>query len=100
MLKSAEIIEILINYATEIIDLATELQYILIERYGIQWGDNDSKQKSILQQEMPILPICGGKEERTQTTQGENGASISVQKLYVPVFRLPKYNAGTETENK
>lgn len=100
MLKSAEIVEILINYATEIIDLATELQYILIERYGIQWGDNDSQQTCLLQQEMPILPICGGEEKRTQTAQGENGAGISVQKLYVPVFRLPKYNAGAETENK
>lgn len=99
LLKSAEIIEILINYAEELIDLATELQYILVERYGIQWGDNDSKQKSILQQEMPILPICGGKEERTQNSPQETNTSLSVQKVYVPVFRLSANNTSTTAAN-
>lgn len=98
-MKSAEIAEILINYAEEIIDLATELQYLLVERYGIEWGDSNSEQACILQQKMPILPVHRGKEKRTQETPQEVGANISMQKLYVPVFRLQANNSGTDTKN-
>lgn len=98
-MKSAEIAEILINYAEEIIDLATELQYLLVERYGIERGDINSEQTGILQQKMPILPICGCEEERTPQPQEKMGTNISMQKLYVPVFRLPATNGGTDTKN-
>ena len=99
MLKSAEIAEILINYAEEIIDLATELQYLLVERYGIERGDFDSKQTSLLQQDLSLLSFCGSKKERTQETTQEVGASLPVQKMYVPVFRLPKINTSSDEKN-
>lgn len=98
-MKSAEIAEILINYAEEIIDLATELQYLLVERYGIEWGDNNSEQARVLQQKMPLLPVCRGAEERTQEPQEKMGTNISMQKLYVPVFRLSQNNGGTNATN-
>lgn len=98
-MKSAEIAEILINYAEEIIDLATELQYLLVERYGIEWGDSNSEQARILQQKMPLLPIHRGAEERTQEPQEKMGTNISMQKLYVPVFRLSATNGGTDKKN-
>ena len=100
MIKSAEIAEILINYAEQIIDYATELQYLLVERYGIERGDNDSQQASILQQEMPLLPVCGGAEKRTQELPQEMGTNLSVQKMYVPVFRLSANNGGTTAQNQ
>lgn len=99
ILKSAEIAEILINYAEEIIDLSTELQYLLVERYGIERGDNDSKQARILQQEVSILPVCRSKEERTQNTQTQTSTSLSVQKMYVPVFRLSASDTSTTEKN-
>lgn len=98
-MKSAEIAEILINYAEEIIDLATELQYLLVERYGIEWGDNNSEPTGILCQKMSVLPVHRGEEERTPQPPKEVGANISMQKLYVPVFRLQANNGGTNATN-
>lgn len=98
-MKSAEIAEILINYAEEIIDLATELQYLLVERYGIEWGDNNSEQTGILQQKMPILPVCGSTKERAPEPPEKMGTNISMQKLYVPVFRLQTNNGGSNATN-
>lgn len=98
-MKSAEIAEILINYAEEIIDLATELQYLLVERYGIEWGDNNTKQEGILREKMSVLPVHRGEEKRTPQSSQEMGASVSMQKLYVPVFRLQANNGGTNATN-
>lgn len=100
MIKSAEIAEILINYAEQIIDYATELQYLLVERYGIERGDNDSKQTSILQQDLSLLSIQGSAEERTQELQKKVDSSLPVQKMYVPVFRLSAPNASATAKNQ
>lgn len=78
-----ETAEIMINYAETIIDLATELQYLLVEQEGVK----QDKQSNSLE-EVPKLRICGSDKERAQISEREMGADVSVQKLYVPVFRL------------
>lgn len=85
-----ETAEIMINYAENIIDLATELQYLLIEQEGVK----QDKQSNSLK-EVPELRICGSEKERAQIFEKEMGANISVQKLYVPVFKLSTKNVRT-----
>lgn len=100
--KPLEIVEILINYAEEIIDIATELQYLLIERLAIKNDKRDdinSKQESILSENVSVLQKRGGAEKWTQNKQEEESASISMQKLYVPVFRLSAHNEETKNKN-
>lgn len=100
--KTLEIVEILINYAEEIIDIATELQYLLIERLAIKNDKRDdinSKQESILSENVSVLQKRGGAEKWTQNKQEEESASISMQKLYVPVFRLSAHNEETKNKN-
>lgn len=82
-----ETAEIMINYAENIIDLATELQYLLIEQEGVK----QDKQSYTLEK-VPELRSRGGGKERTQTLEGEMGASVDVQKLYLPVYRLSTKN--------
>lgn len=85
-----ETAEIMINYAETIIDLATELQYLLVEQEGVK----QDKQSNSLE-EVPELRKCGSNKERTQISQTKMGSSISMQKLYVPVFRLSTKNVRT-----
>lgn len=100
LIKSAEIAEILINYAEQIIDYATELQYLLVERYGIERGDNNSKQTNILQQDLSLLSIQGSAKERTQELPKKVDSSLPVQKMYVPVFRLSAPNESATAKNQ
>lgn len=83
--------EIMINYAETIIDLATELQYLLIEQEGVK----QDKQSNSLE-EMPKLRKCRSDKERAQVPQTQMDSSISMQKLYVPVFRLSTKNIRTD----
>lgn len=85
-----ETAEIMINYAETIIDLATELQYLLVEREGVK---QDKESNSL--EEVPELRTRGSSKERTQTPAGEMGASVDVQKLYIPVYRLSAKNVRT-----
>ena len=85
-----ETAEIMINYAETIIDLATELQYLLIEQEGVK----QDKQSYTLEK-VPELWECGSNKERTQTPKGEMGASVDVQKVYLPVYRLSTKNVRT-----
>lgn len=78
-----ETAEIMINYAETIIDLATELQYLLVEHEGVK----QDKQVNT-PQKMSELRSHRGKKERTQKAEGEVDTDVSVQKLYVPIFRL------------
>ena len=87
LINCVETAEIMINYAETIIDLATELQYLLIE----QEGAKQDKQSYTLEK-VPELRLCGSDKERTQTPAGEMGASVDVQKLYIPVYRLSAKN--------
>lgn len=82
-----ETAEIMINYAETIIDLATELQYLLVEKEGVK----QDKESNTLA-EMPELRICGCCQKRTQTPKREMGASVDVQKVYLPVYRLSTQN--------
>lgn len=90
-----ETAEIMINYAETIIDLATELQYLLIEREGVK----QDKQGYTLE-EMSELRKCGGDKKRSQNAQGEMDSNVQVQKLYVPVFRLSEKNVRTDESAK
>lgn len=85
-----ETAEIMINYAETIIDLATELQYLIVEQEGVK----QDKQR-YTPEKMPELRECRCDKKRTQTTQGEMDSSVQVQKLYVPVFRLSEKNVCT-----
>lgn len=82
--------ELLINYSQELIDLATELQYLLIEEQGVREDKKGNSSK-----EMPVLRLCRCNEERTQEIKGEMGASVEVQKMYLPVFKLSAKNTCT-----
>lgn len=79
--------EIMINYAETIIDLATELQYLLIEQEGVK-----QDKQSHTPEKMSELRLHRGKEERSQISEEEVGTSVDVQKLYLPVFRLSTKN--------
>lgn len=85
-----ETAEIMINYAETIIDLATELQYLLIEQEGVK---QDKQSYSL--EKVSELRECGSKKERTQTLKGEMGSSVDVQKVYLPVYRLSTKNVRT-----
>lgn len=82
-----ETAEIMINYAETIIDLATELQYLLVEYEAVK---EDKESNSL--EEVPELRSRRGSKERTQTLEGEMGASVDVQKVYLPVYRLSAKN--------
>lgn len=86
-----ETAEIMINYAETIIDLATELQYLLVEQEGVKID----KQSNSLE-EVPELRECGCDKKRTPFTEGEMDSSVQVQKLYVPVFRLSAKNVSAD----
>ena len=92
-----ETAEIMINYAESIIDLATELQYLLVEQEGVK---QDKQSYSL--EKVPELRLCGSDKERAQISTGEMEASVEVQKLYVPVFRLSQKNvcADKSVENE
>lgn len=92
-----ETAEIMINYAETIIDLATELQYLLVEQEAVK---EDKESNSF--EEVPELRTRGCGKERTQTFEGEMGASVDVQKLYIPVYRLSQKNVCPDesVENK
>ena len=90
-----ETAEIMINYAETIIDLATELQYLLIEREGVK---QDKQSYSL--EEVSKLRICGSDKERTQISKREMDSSVEVQKLYVPVFRLSQKDVCTNEGTK
>lgn len=79
--------EIMINYAETIIDLATELQYLLVEYEAVK---KDKESYSF--EEVSELRPCGCSKERTPTLEGEMGASVDVQKVYLPVYRLSAKN--------
>lgn len=85
----------MINYAETIIDLATELQYLLVEQEGVK----QDKQVNT-PQKMSELRAHRCDEERTQKVEGEVDTNISVQKLYVPVFRLSQTNVRTNESHK
>lgn len=85
-----ETAEIMINYAETIIDLATELQYLLVEQEGVK----QDKQSCTLEK-VSKLRVCGSDKERAPISTGEMEASVEVQKLYVPVFRLSQKNVCT-----
>lgn len=85
-----ETAEIMINYAETIIDLATELQYLLVEQEGVK----QDKQNNSLEK-VSELRECGSNKERAQTSTGEMETSVEVQKLYVPVYRLSTKNVST-----
>lgn len=82
-----ETAEIMINYAETIIDLATELQYLLVEQEAVK----EDKQSNPFEK-MPELRTRGSGKERTQIFEKELGTSVDVQKLYVPVYRLSQKN--------
>lgn len=86
-----ETAEIMINYAETIIDLATELQYLLIEQEGVK----QDKQSYTLE-EVSELRKCRSNKERPQIPQTQMDSSISMQKMYVPVFRLSTKNIRTD----
>lgn len=86
-----ETAEIMINYAESIIDLATELQYLLIEQEGMK----QDKQSNTLEK-VPKLRICGSDKERAQTFKKQMDTSVQVQKMYVPVYRLSTKNIRTD----
>lgn len=86
--KCIEIAELLINCAEDLIDNATELQYLLVERSGIQ----NEQETNFLQEEVSKMRLSVGEEERAQKTQKQKETSISMQKLYVPIFRLSAHN--------
>lgn len=86
-----ETAEIMINYAETIIDLATELQYLLIEQEGVK----QDKQSYTLEK-VPELRLCGSDKERAQISTGEMETSVEVQKMYIPVFRLSQKNVCTD----
>lgn len=86
-----ETAEIMINYAETIIDLATELQYLLVEQEGVK---QDKQSYSL--EKVSELRECGSNKERTQTPEGEMGASVEVQKVYLPVYRLSTKNVRTD----
>ena len=90
-----ETAEIMINYAENIIDLATELQYLLVEQEGVK----QDKQVNT-PQKMSELRSHRGKKERTQKAKGEVGTDVSVQKLYVPIFRLSQTDVCTNDSYK
>lgn len=85
-----ETAEIMINYAETIIDLATELQYLLVEYEAVK----EDKESNPLEK-MPELRTRGSSKERTPTLEGEMGASVDVQKVYLPVYRLSTKNVRT-----
>lgn len=90
-----ETAEIMINYAETIIDLATELQYLLVEREGVK----EDKAGYTLKK-MPELRTRGSDKERSQTSEGEMDSSVEVQKLYVPVFRLSEKNVRADESSE
>lgn len=90
-----ETAEIMINYAETIIDLATELQYLLIEQEGVK---QDKQSYSL--KEVSKLRKCGCDKKRSPTSKREMGSSISMQKLYVPVFRLSTKNVCADERTK
>ena len=90
-----ETAEIMINYAETIIDLATELQYLLVEQEGVKQDKQVNPP-----QKMSELRSHRGKKERTQKAKGEVGTNISVQKLYVPIFRLSQKDVCTNDSYK
>lgn len=90
-----ETAEIMINYAETIIDLATELQYLIIEQEGVK----QDKQSYTLEK-VPELRLCGSDKERAQISTGEMETSVEVQKMYIPVFRLSQKNVCTDKSVK
>ena len=90
-----ETAEIMINYAETIIDLATELQYLLVERQAVK---EDKESNSF--EKVPKLRLCGGDKKRSPTSKGEMDSSVEVQKLYVPVFRLSAKNVRTDESSE
>lgn len=86
-----ETAEIMINYAETIIDLATELQYLLVEQEGVK---QDKQSYSL--EKVSELRECGSNKERTQISKTQMGSSVQMQKLYVPVFRLSTKNIRTD----
>lgn len=90
-----ETAEIMINYAETIIDLATELQYLLVEHEAVK---EDKESNSF--EKMPELRTRGGGKERTQTPTGEMDSSVEVQKLYVPIYRLSAKDVRTDEGSK
>ena len=85
-----ETAEIMINYAETIIDLATELQYLLVEQEGVK---KDKQSYSL--EKVSELRECGSNKERAQTFEKQVDSGIQVHKLYVPVFRLSSENIRT-----
>ena len=85
----------MINYAEEIIDLATELQYLIIEHEGVL----DDKQSDTFKK-MPEMRAHRGNQKRTQTTTQKEDTSVDVQKLYVPVYRLSATHTSTNKSFK
>lgn len=85
-----ETTEIMINYAETIIDLATELQYLLVEQEAVK---EDKASNSF--EKVPELRTRGSSKERAQTFEREMDTSVDVQKLYLPVYRLSAKNVRT-----
>ena len=79
-----ETAEIMINYAESI-----------IEQEGVK-----ADKQSNTPQKMSELRSHRSDEERTQKVEGEVDTNISVQKLYVPVFRLSQTNVRTNESHK
>lgn len=90
-----ETAEIMINYAETIIDLATELQYLLVEQEGVK----QDKQR-YTPEKMPELRLRGSDKERAQTSEREVDSSVEVQKMYVPVFRLSAKNVRSDERSE
>lgn len=85
-----ETAEIMINYAETIIDLATELQYLLVEQEGVK---QDKQNYSL--EKVSELRTRGGEKERPQTPKREMDTGVDVQKVYLPVYRLSAKNVCT-----
>ena len=90
-----ETAEIMINYAETIIDLATELQYLLVEQEGVK---QDKQSYSL--EKVSELRECGSNKERTQISETQMDSNVSMQKVYVPVFRLSSKNVSTDESVK
>lgn len=88
LIKDVGALELIINYAETIIDEATELQCVLIEQERNQKNEKESN----LPKKMPELRELGSNKERTQNTKEKKEASVDVQKLYIPVYRLSQKN--------
>jgi hypothetical protein len=85
--KLIESLEIIQNLAEAIIDEACTVQEELIKN-----KENTNQNTPNTYKKVSAVCEYVRNQERTQKTKGENGTSLQVQKMYVPIFRLSYAN--------